>query len=354
MRRDATVLVTAAGTVVAQGIVKSLRYANSKRGNPVRYRVVTADISAQAAGLYRGDLGILVPPASSHDYLGSIMQICEREEVTAVFVGADEELSVLEGAADMIERETGATVMTNSSDVIAIGKDKWRTFEFLKKNGLPCAESALPGQRRSFIREFGLPIVVKPREGHGSIQVHVANSSDEVNQAVARIQRSGGRPILQQYLEQEDGEFTSGVTSDRDAKVISSITMRRSLKGGQTYKAFVDDFPKVRDSAEKVAAAIGSKGPLNVQARMSGGEPKAFEINPRFSASGPIRTVAGVNEPDLLFRNWVLGEKIQPEGYRRIVAFRYWNEVYVTQSSYEKAMREGRTSGKNSFIPDYF
>jgi carbamoyl-phosphate synthase large subunit len=354
MRRDATVLVTAAGTVVAQGIIKSLRYANSKRNAHVRYRIVSADMSAQAAGLYRGDRGILVPSASSNDYVESIIAACRKEEVGAVFVGSDEELSVLAGSANRIENETGATVITNSTDVIMTGKDKWRTFEFLKKNGLPCAESALPGRWRSFVREFGLPIVVKPREGHGSVQLFIARSPEEVEHAVRSIRGSGGRPILQQYLKEEGEEFTSGVTSDRNGKVMSSISMRRRLKGGQTYKAFVDDFPQVRESAEKVAVAIGSRGPLNVQARVSGKEPKIFEINPRFSASCPIRAVAGINEPDILFRNWVLGEDIRINGYQRIACFRYWNEVYVTQSVYEKTIREGQTSKENSFIPDYF
>ncbi|MGD0638428.1 MAG: ATP-grasp domain-containing protein [Nitrososphaerales archaeon] len=354
MTVNTTVLVTAAGTVVAQGIIKSLRYANSARGRRVVYRIVTADMSAQAAGLYRGDLGVVVPSASSKDYLDSISEVCKKEEISAVFVGSDEELSILAGSARRIEKETGATVMTNSKDVIATGRDKWKTFEFLKKNGLPCAESALPGRRRGFIREFGLPVVVKPREGHGSLQLFVANSSEEVDRAVESIEGSGGRPVLQQYLKEEDEEFTSGVMSDRRGRVISSISMRRRLKGGQTYKAFVGDFPEVRKSAEKVAVAMGSRGPLNIQARVSEDEPKIFEINPRFSASCPIRAVAGINEPDILFRSWILGEEIRVKGYRSIASFRYWNEVYVKQSTFDKTLREGRTSRKDSFIPDYF
>jgi carbamoyl-phosphate synthase large subunit len=354
MTRDATVLVTAAGTVVAQGIIKSLRYATSGRGRHVSYRIVTVDMSAQAAGLYRGDLGILVPSASSKDYVENIIGTCKKEGVSAIFVGSDEELSVLAGSANRIEKEAGATVITNPTEVIAIGKDKWKTFELLRKNWLPCAESALPGRWRGFTREFGLPVVVKPRESHGSLQMYIAKSPEEVENAVKGIRRTGGRPILQQYLTEEDEEFTSGVTSDRNGKVISSISMRRTLKGGQTYKAFVDDFPKIRESAEKVALAIGSRGPLNIQARVSGGEPKVFEINPRFSASCPIRAVAGINEPDILFRSWVLGEEIRTKGYKRIASFRYWNEVYVSQSSYEKTLREGRTRKESSFIPDYF
>jgi hypothetical protein len=32
---------------------------------------------------------------------------------------------------------------------------------------------------------------------------------------------------------------------------MSSISMRRSLKNGQTYKAFIDEFPVVRKAAEE-------------------------------------------------------------------------------------------------------
>jgi carbamoyl-phosphate synthase large subunit len=76
-----------------------------------------------------------------------------------------------------------------------------------------------------------------------------------------------------------------------------------------------------------------SVGPINIQARLSAGLPKTFEINPRFSASCPIRAVAGVNEPDILVRNWLYGESIKIETYQRLVCLRYLNEVYFPPRS---------------------
>ena len=64
---------------------------------------------------------------------------------------------------------------------------------------------------------------------------------------------------------------------------------------------------------------------------------KIFEINPRFSATCPLRSYAGVNEPDIVFRNAVFDEKIeQVSNCRRLVCMRYWNEVYVDLATYEK------------------
>ncbi|HWY36703.1 MAG TPA: ATP-grasp domain-containing protein [Nitrosopumilaceae archaeon] len=355
MRTKATVLVTATGGIVSQGIMKSLKLSNMKKDHPVMYEIVATDINAQAAGLYRSDTGILMPPHSSSDYVDSIIKICKEQNVQAIFVGSSQELLPIAFAKEKIEKETGATVLINPIDVISIATDKWKTFEFLKKNNLPCAESSLPENQEEFIEEFGFPLVVKPREGHGSLHFYIVNDRDEIRQAISAIHKVGWRPILQEYLEGEKVEFTSGVVVNKTGKnVMASISMRRTLKQGQTYKAFVDDFHDVRRSAEETALKFGCRGSINIQAKMIENTPKIFEINPRFSATCPIRAVAGINEPDIVFRNFVLGEEIKIDAYQKLVCMRYWNEVYVPYSTYEKTNKMGKVSNSDSFIPDYF
>jgi len=353
MGEKATVLVTAAGGIIGEGIIKSLRLAN-KKGGPVSYNILAADADPRAAGLYRADEGFIVPGAAAPDYVDRLVNLATENGVKAVFVGADEELAVVASAAERIRRESGAVAISNEPETIDVGSDKWRTYEFMKRNGLPCAESALPGEGARLVKEFGFPVVVKPRDGHGSEEFYVARGSEELAHAFQAIQRRGWHPMLQELLVGEDNEFTTGVTVGRGTKVLSSIAMRRSLKGGQTYKAFIDDFPEVRKAAEEVALRLGGSGPLNVQARMAKGEPKLFEINPRFSASCPLRAAAGVNEPDILYRNFVLGEEVRTEGYQRLVCLRYWNEVYLPYGDYEQAKRTGKVKGSGSWVPDYF
>jgi carbamoyl-phosphate synthase large subunit len=351
-RETENVLVTAAGTIVAQGIMKGLRLANRGNGS-IKYRIVATDMSPQGVGLYRADLGLLVPPAKSEDFVNSLVKICREEQIRAVFVGSEEELQVLSENGKRIEEETGAKILVDSV-ALAIGSDKFRTFQFLRENKLPCALSALPDDQ-PFVREHGFPLVVKPREGHGSLHFYLVHDQQELERSVLAIVRAGWRPMLQEYLPNEGEEYTSGVTIDREGShVMSSISMRRTMKGGQTFKAFVDDFVEIRTSAEEVALKMGARGPVNIQARVSGDEPKVFEINPRFSASTAIRAAAGVNEPDIVFRNWVLGEQIKLKGYRKLVCLRYFNEVFVPESTYEGLVREGRVELGASSTPDYF
>ncbi|HXV46738.1 MAG TPA: ATP-grasp domain-containing protein [Nitrososphaera sp.] len=342
---NARVLVTAAGSIVAQGIIKSLRLAG-------RYKIIATDMSPLAAGLYRCDAGVLVPAVSSPDYIESMIRACKDNDVQAVFCGSDDELLALAGAKEEIESRTGVKVLTGSLGALATARDKWATYEFCRANNIPCAPSSLPEGRDEFAREFGFPLVVKPREGYGSLHFYIANNKEERDRAISAIERAGWRPLVQKYLAGD--EFTTGVTIDRNRRyAMSSISIKKVIKHGQTYKAFIDDYRSVRRSAEDVALKLETAGPVNVQAKMEGDSPIVFEINPRFSATCPMRAAAGVNEPDVVFRNAVLGEEVKIDGYDRLVCMRYWNEVYVPYALYEKASRDGKIE-KGSFVPDYF
>jgi carbamoyl-phosphate synthase large subunit len=380
----ANVLVTAAGGIVAQGIIKSLKLADASNRSPIKYRIVATDASPQAAGLYRCDTGILIPPASSPNYIDSLINIAKDQNIQAIYVGSDEELVPIGKTKERIENETGAKVLTSSLEVLVTARDKWKTFEFLNENNLPCPASLLPededdDKKERFIQEFGLPVIVKPREGYGSKHFYVVNNKDEMNYAISKIQEIGWNPILQEYLGKEGDnaddnnddsdttEFTSGVTIDKSGKyVMSSISIRKIIKGGQTYKAFIDNFESIRRSAEEVALKLRASGAINIQAKLQGNKPKIFEINPRFSATCPMRSAAGINEPDIVFRNAVLGEDIKVDIYQKLMCMRYWNEVYVQHSTYEKTLNTGKVENNDdddtidtkttgdSFILNYF
>ncbi|MFI5407420.1 MAG: ATP-grasp domain-containing protein, partial [Nitrososphaerales archaeon] len=224
----ANVLVTAAGSIIAQGIIKSLKFANIHNSSPVTYKIFATDINAQAAGLYRSDMGILIPNPTSPNYIDSIIRICNENKIDAVFVGSDEELMPLVMSKEKIEHKTHSVLIANPENVIRIAADKWATYTYLNERKISCAESALPENKDDFIRKFGFPLVVKPREGHGSLHFYVVNDNDQMKYAISCIHQVGWRPMLQEYLSGEDTEFTSGITVDKTGKnVMSSISIRK-------------------------------------------------------------------------------------------------------------------------------
>lgn len=352
---NANVLVTAVGGIVAQGIIKSLKLANLSDNSVVKYRITAGDMSAQAAGLYRCDNGILLPSATSTDYIESILKIARDEDMDAIYIGSDEELLIIGNSKKRIESESKAKVLSSPIDVLTTARDKWKTFLFLRENNLPVAESALPADDEKFVKEFGYPIVVKPREGYGSLYFYLVRCKSEMQQAMSNIEKAGWHALLQEYLNENNTEYTSGVTIDRFGKyVMSSVSIQKILKNGQTYKAFIDDYKEVRRSSEEAALKLGARGAINIQAKLIENKPKIFEINPRFSATCPMRSVAGINEPDIVFRNSVLGEEIKVRSYRRLVCMRYWNEVYTDFPTYENLTSTGTLGANDSFTLNYF
>lgn len=353
--RKTNVLVTGAGSILGQGIIKSLKLSNTQHPRSVTYNIFAADMSPQAAGIYRCNKAFLIPAPSVPDYGDNVVQICRKNNVDAVFVGTDEEMLPLALLKDRIKKESGATVITNPVDVIRMASDKWFTYEYLTKNRVSCAQSSLPEGKDEFVGKFGYPIVVKPRQGHGSLHFYVVHDYDELQRAISTIEAAGWQPILQEYLGGIDNEFTSGITVDvSGTTVMSSISMKKTLKNGQTYKAFIDDFDSVRSSARDVAIKVGAVGPVNIQAKLVDGNPKVFEINARFSATCPIRAAAGINEPDVVFRNMVMGEKIRLHSYLKMVCMRYWSEVYVPMSTYEQVCSVKSIQSPNSAVLNYF
>lgn len=342
LKKRANILVTGVGGIVGQGIIKCLNMANGEERSRVKYGIIGADSSSLAAGLYMVKKAFIIPKANDSKYIHTLIDIMKRNKVTALYVGTDPELLIISKNKKIIEEETSSKVLVNPLNVIEKARDKWMTFRFLKENNFPCADSVLPEHLPSFLVCHKFPLVVKPREAFGSVQFNVVNDRVELDYAVSRIEKSGWRPIIQEYLAGEDNEYTTGVLLDTQfGRVISSVSIKKYLKFGQTYKALVDDFIEVRQLSEKISRAIGARGAINIQSKLSDGINKVFEINPRFSATCPMRSVAGINEPDLNYRNTVMGEEIKFDSYRKLVCMRYWDEVYIEKQKYEEIIRTG-------------
>jgi len=109
----------------------------------------------------------------------------------------------------------------------------------------------------------------------------------ELGYTVSKIEKSGWRPIIQEYLIGEDNEYTTGVLVDAVYnRVISSVSIKKYLKFGQTCNAFIDDFFEVRKLSGKIA--LGAIGAVNIQSKLSESINKVLEINPPFSATCPM------------------------------------------------------------------
>ena len=307
------VLVTGTGGGVGQSILKCLQ------DSP--YRVVAADGQVLGAGLYAAARSYLVPYASAPNYIDRLCEICARENCKIIFPGLDAELFALANARARFA-EMGVTVMVSAPQVIETCDDKWLTFQFLRAHDF-YAPHTVPFTS-DVLNELSLPFVLKPQRGGARSQgVFVVKSRAEMAYYVSRLQN-------ETYIAQEciDGdEYTCG-TLNLAEHCHGVILMRRILRDGDTYKAFVETNDALTDYVRRAAEALQPFGACNFQLRMRDNKPYIFEINARCSGTTHSRALAGFNEPRM-FADYVLRGNAPQFSIREIAILRYWQELVV-------------------------
>lgn len=316
------VLVTGAGGPLGQSIMKAARHAS------LACRLVATDRHPLSVGFHWADAHYLLPSAEEPDYLSRLAAVCREERINAVLIGSEGEMQVLAGAKEAFERETGAQIIVSAPEVLRVSTDKWQTVRFLGAHGLDFPPSALPDdleQLEALLADRGFPLIVKPRHSSGSKGLFKVHNRQELACALQMVHR----PVVQEYLQPDDQEYTTAVFVDDLGRPQGSIVMRRELAAGLTYRAWVEDNPTVAEAAQAVAGALRPMGPCNVQLRLTGRGPVPFEINARFSSTTSMRACFGYNEVEMALRCFVLGERVAPPRPQRGVALRFWEELYL-------------------------
>lgn len=342
------ILVTAAGSAIAQGIIKSIKLSG------LNCEIITTDSQPYAVGLYRGKAGYLVPLAKSPDFIDEIIKICKKENIHCIFIGTDYELLKFAENKERIERKTNAGVIVSSPEIIKIANDKWLTYKFLVNNNLPYIASALPHNINELVKQEGFPLIVKPRIGDSSKDTYVVKDRKELEKKLSFLlnkktdnkylsQKTG--PIIQKYLTNKQEEYTS-TTLTFGKRCYGVLSMKREMRfGGHTTKAIIDDFPGINKKIKKIAETLNAFGPCNFQSRLFNNTPLIFEINCRFSGTTPFCAELGFNTVEAAIRHVVLEEKIQELTYKKGVILRYFNEVFIPTDEVKRVK-------KNNFIKD--
>ncbi len=329
------VLVTGAGGGVGEGVIKALRM---MRGLDVR--VVAADMSHWAAGLYAGDVMRLVPRASAPDYVDKIIALCREEQCDYYLPGTDVELLLCADNAARIERECGTHVVIAPRDVVAIADDKHATARFLEKHGFAHPRTYL---RNEWVTEaLPLPLVVKPRVGCRSIGVEVVRTAADLERALARSDEI----VLQEHIGSDDTEYTCTVVV-QNGEPSNVVVLKRWLRAGDTYRVMPVEHPRIEQYVKDVAAKLGVVGSCNFQLRLDGpdGEPKLFEINARFSGTTPLCAELGMNPVESYLKRH---RAIPYDGKARtdVVILRHWAELIVPRASFDALAADGRATPK--------
>lgn len=327
MATDFDVLISSAGRRVR--LVDTFREALGRLGLPGR--VIAADASPVSAVFHYADAGHVVPRCTAQGFVGTMLDLCQREAVRLVIPTIDPELAVF---AENRERFAGIGTVVAVSDprTVAIGMDKALTHRWLEANGLPTVREATVEEVLLGPGDWAFPVVAKPRAGSSSIGVaHIATPADL-------------RPFAQRddYLVQERAsgqEYTIDLLFDRGGRLVDCVPRRRiETRAGEVSKGITERHEPLMALAARLGAALpGPYGCLNVQVFWDEARQDAriIEINPRFGGGYPLSWAAGA-----AFSQWMIEDLVglpvsaRPNAWREgLLMLRYDAEVLVADGA---------------------
>ena len=326
------ILVTGVGGGVGQSILKSL--------HSTPYQAVGVDSDPLAAGLYAAPVAYQGREARDSGFIDRLLEICRAESCAMLLPGLDVELPPLAEHQERFRAE-GVVPVVSSPEVVKLCDDKLATYEFLRRHGFAAPRTC----RLRDAGELDYPVVLKPqRGGTRSRRTFVASTPDEFDVWQRLVDRDNC--VVQEYLPGD--EYTCG-TINFDGRCRGVIAMRRVLRDGDTYKAFVERNPRIESVVRDVVEALKPFGACNVQLRLKDGEPHVFEINARCSGTTAARALAGFNEPKLI-ADYLL-RQIEPSyTVREITILRYWQELVVPNERIEELAQQSRLVGDGGHL----
>jgi carbamoyl-phosphate synthase large subunit len=313
------VLVTGAGALLGQGIIRSLIHGS------LAADVVAVDPSPLAVGLYWTARRHLVPLARDPSYAERLEAVLRLERPDAVLIGTDVELPIFAEHRQEWETRYSTRIVVSGPDAVRIADDKYLTARFLRARGFPAPESCLKGDEHDLAERVGFPLVVKPRTGARSVGVSVCHDPAQLERAVGEREDV----VIQECVGSDNDEYTAG-TLVFDGRCQASIVMRRELRDGNTYRAFVEPFEELDAQVRRIAEEFGAYGPANFQFRIDRDRRvNVFEINARFSGTTPFRMQAGMNEVEMVLRRVLYGEPLVQPRLRRLTILRSFTETAI-------------------------
>ena len=273
--------------------------------------VYGADIDPDSYGISdkRFEKTFVIKDTDPGKFCQELLKICIDEGIRHLAPGAEATNRILCANQDLF-RSKGINPFVNSQAVFNICSDKIRCNSFLRSKGLPSLATLYVAEGGTLSNFDKFPCVVKPAsESGGSNMVFLAEDLKEAQFFVGYLSARGVASCVQEYIDSSD-EFTVGVMSSLEGRILSSVALRRKLSsklsrslsyGNRVISSGwsqgkIEAFPEICKQAEKIALAMGSTWALNIQGRVRDHRFIPFEINPRHSGTSFFRALSGVNE----------------------------------------------------------
>lgn len=286
--------------------------------------IVAGDASNTAPALYFADRFYQLPLIKEPHYIDSIIEACQKENISLVVPTIDTDLLLLAENKQYIEEQTNAKVLISDIEAIRICRDKINTQRFFEQHGFGVPK--MYGEDE--MADIDFPVFIKPKSGSSSINAFKVHNRDELE----TYQKIVDEPIIQEFVQGE--EYTVDVFLDFDSNVITVVPrLRLATRSGEIAKGkIVKDNEIIRD-VKRLMQILKPIGHITVQLMKTEKGIRYIEINPRFGGGAPMSIQSGADSCENLYR-LLNGETLEyHEDYRDGLLFlRYDQSICLNEN----------------------
>lgn len=293
-------LLEASGTLISGFFINAVQKAGAK--------AIASDIGICAA-TYLADDFLIFPKYRDPD-LWKITDLKLKEKDINVVIPTLDETLLEWSERKNYYKGIGVNVIISELETLRIFQDKWETYRFFTKHGIPTPITSLE-------HEYS---VVKPRSGRGGTGVLLntePNTLDMTDQ------------ISQEKL--HGTEYTIDVFCSYTGEPVYIIPRTRArVIDGKSLEGTTICHRGIIDYVKKICKNIEFQGPINIQCfESAAGKIKFTEINPRLGGGTALGITATENWATLIIRNIIEKKhiKVKPTQFG-LKMYRYYSEVF--------------------------
>jgi len=324
------ILLLSAGSLVGQNIVQALG------GRKAALHLVATNSIIDEPSLQDFDEVYLVEATSqglNSEYAKTVIDLIDKHSPALVIPCRDADVAFLSLLAEEREDLAG-TLLCGPVKLAEAMLDKWQSWLFSCENKLPFAPSEQLnnlGEIDLFVRQYGFPLITKPKSGFASKDVTLVfkheqltkligntemmaqkylGHSDDVNSYLSSINESG----VSLFHSFESEKHSIQVIIGLKGEVLGLFTTLHKMRNGISIEVEEDlsyDAKALGECCAEVFGSLGWVGPLNIQCqRTPEGLLEIYEFNARFTGATAARALLGFDELGIVLQK-ISGVDIQ-------------------------------------------
>ena len=267
-------------------------------------KVYTTDMNpSMAPARYVSEGCIKVPRVTDKEYPHLLLKICETNDIGLVIATIDTELLLL---ADLKKEfaQRGIQIMVSERSFVEMCRDKRNTGAFFENHGV-----RVPKEVDKYHPIF--PLFAKPYDGSLSTILHYIKNAEDLTQEIL----DDPKLLFMEYIDKKVyKEYTVDMYFGKDNKVKCIVPRERiEIRAGEINKGRAEKNEILYFLKDKLGYIEGCVGCICVQLffHPETKDMVGIEINPRFGGGYPLTYMAGGNFPELLIREYFLGEDVE-------------------------------------------